>query len=149
MLLSAVLACVGFYRSETLQVLQQPLSASANVELQRSPLEAQIAMRRVKEKTEVIRRLRRGELTLFEAAAWFRHINNEPPEYSNTTWQRLPGNCNNEKVCRQVLYWVTGQLVGRAPQSEINALLERLEGELQQHIVEHGSVILPGWEPGV
>jgi hypothetical protein len=147
-LLSAGLVGIGLYRAEALQVLPTPLGESAVVGLIESPPEAQVTIRRVKAKSEVIDRVRRGEITLFEAAAWFRHLNSEPPEYPENSWRQLRGDCNNEKVCRQVILWVDGQLGGKAPANEVDELVMHLEAELQRHLAEHGSVILPGWEAG-
>ena len=108
--------------------------------------ECEVAVRRIKAKAEVSRKLCRGELSLFEAGAWFRDLNAEPADGPERYVRRLPGGSLNEKTCRQVILWATGQLAHEAPESQVLAFRCRLEEELERHLAEHGTVVLPGWE---
>lgn len=111
------------------------------------PAEAStIVMRRIKAKTNIIEKLLAGELTLFEAGAWFRYLNSEPKSTPNFHWENLPGNDSNEKICRQVITWTEGRMRHQAPASEIAEVLRRLEEELCRHIADNGKVILPAFE---
>src|SRR4051812_31766325 len=51
-----------------------------------------IATARSKAKGQVTARLLAGDVSLFEAAAWFRDINAEPAEFPDTGHLRQPGN---------------------------------------------------------
>jgi hypothetical protein len=114
--------------------------------LEPPPEETVIASRRISAKTCVIEKLRAGELTLLEAAAWFRRLNAEPPSRPDRNWERLPGDTPNEKLCRQVIRWVDATLYNRAPASEIATFTCRLEEELNSHLVANGTVLLPGFD---
>ena len=61
---------------------------------------------RVEAKTAVIDRLLSGEVSLLEAAAWFRQLNDSPPEYPSDFRERCPGDGDGEKACRQVITWL-------------------------------------------
>lgn len=113
--------------------------------LEPPPEETLIAARRINAKTCVIEKLRAEELTLLEAAAWFRRLNAEPPSRPDHNWQRLPGDTPNEKLCRQVIRWLDATLCNRAPASEIATLTCRLEEELQCHLA-NGAIVLPGFD---
>jgi hypothetical protein len=108
--------------------------------------QSEVIARRVKARTAVTTQLRLGELNLFEAAAYFRDINAEPAGYPDYLSRSFPGDSVNEKTCRQVICWLSGQLAKRAPPSEVRAVERRLEEELARHIAEHGRVVLPDWE---
>lgn len=111
------------------------------------PSETLTVARRIKAKTAVIEKLRAGELTLFEAAAWFRHLSGVPFAGSAVVWERMPGDTHNEKICRQVIRWAEIHLDYLAPKSEVAAVTSRLEEELLRHLAEHnGEVVLPGFE---
>jgi hypothetical protein len=105
-----------------------------------------VVLERIKARSSVIARLRMGELTLFEAAAWFRQINSEPANYPDRNWEKMPGDSVNEKVCRHVITWVCGQMSDQAPESEVKMVEWRLEEELDCHLATHGRVVLPDWE---
>jgi hypothetical protein len=92
---------------------------------------------------EVIRCLAAGDLTLFEAAARFRLLNNIPAELADRGWHLFEGRCEGEKVCRQVLLWAEAELKSVEARSRAGALLRNLEAELAAHIARNGRVVLP------
>jgi hypothetical protein len=102
-----------------------------------------ITVQRVHAKEQVIQALMAGELGLFEAAAWFRELNQSPPEHPDEHWRRLAGRCEGEKLCRQVMCWVRVGLEDTMPASQLQAKIQELEAELNAHIARHGKVILP------
>jgi hypothetical protein len=93
---------------------------------------------------QIVRRLLAGELTLWQAAAWFDHLNKTPAEHP-TVLVVVPGRSAEEKVCRQVLNWV--QIAAqREPSRETEATLRRLSKELEEALAR-GPVVLPDFHP--
>ncbi len=146
-LLTVGLMGVTFYRTASLHIPDPPPEVSEWGVVMASPPEAQAAIRRIEGKNKVVAKLVRGEINLFEAAARFRYLNSQPADCPSATWLQMEGATAEEKVCRQVICWVEGQLVGRAPDSEVRASIEGLRTALLQHIAEHGGVTLPAWAP--
>jgi hypothetical protein len=103
----------------------------------------QIIVKRVQAKERVIVALVEGNLGLFEAAAWFRELNQWPPEHADGYWRNLPGASDEEKFCRQVIHWARMRLEETVTASQAQAKLQALEAELAEHIVCHGKVVLP------
>lgn len=99
--------------------------------------------KRIRAKTTVVERLLANELTLFEAAAWFRELNAQPASLEDCCYRTLPGADLNEKLCRQVICWVEGHLSSCGSASELSAWTDRLENELIAHLASNGRVILP------
>src|SRR4051794_36696504 len=60
-------------------------------------------------------RLLSGELTLFEAAAWFRHLNATPPGYEAHPWPNSDERYPEEMVCRQVIQWASSRAEAMSP----------------------------------
>jgi hypothetical protein len=108
--------------------------------------ESDVVARRIVARTEIIRRLIDREMTLFDAASWFRILNETPAHRPQMSWKKLPGGCDNEKVCRQVLLWARVHLRDTVPSSQAKATLAALESELSEHIARNGKVNLPGSE---
>jgi hypothetical protein len=103
----------------------------------------QIIVKRVNAKERVVVALVEGNLGLFEAAAWFRELNMWPPEHADMYWHMLPGHCDEEKLCRQVIQWARIRLEDMVTASQAQARLQALEAELAEHIARHGKVVLP------
>jgi hypothetical protein len=82
-----------------------------------------------------------GRLTLFEAAALFRHLHFYYPGPTGTS--ACAGDSEEERLCRQVICWA--RTVGQMHCAESEpALTARLESELSRHKEAHGGmVILP------
>jgi hypothetical protein len=100
-------------------------------------------MGRLKVKRDVVKRLLEGELTLLEAGAWFRHVNDNPPDCPCEFRNFMRGDSDGEKVCRQVIAWVRGHLIDALPESQVLLTVRKLEDELDALVAEHGTVELP------
>lgn len=98
---------------------------------------------RIKYKAKVVTRLVNREINLFEAAALFRDANAEPPEKPNESWRSLPGKSDGEKLCRQVIYWVSRGVHPTVSPGQGAELAHRLEKELNEYLKEHEVVTLP------
>ena len=103
--------------------------------------QSQIVQRRVQAKNAVTDRLLEGDLTLAEAASWFRYLCDNPPQYA-TNRSNWPGDSEGEKLCRHVINWVSGYLSHSRPASEIERIVSRLEEQLCA-LLARGDVELP------
>jgi hypothetical protein len=106
---------------------------------------------RTRAKGRVIDQLANGRMGLFEAAAWFRWLNENPPDCLGEPIKGWPGASPEEKLCRQVISAV--RIVNRrvGADSQANELAERLEMELADALARKGGVVLPslaGETPG-
>jgi hypothetical protein len=104
--------------------------------------EHEVLVERIKAKREVTRRLVRGELTLLEAAAWFEHCNDNPPDCPQKEWLG-PNQSRGEYLTRQVIHWVRVELDEKLPPTQVEERIRKLETELQNHITQFGTVRLP------
>ncbi|MFO0878783.1 MAG: hypothetical protein U0840_15685 [Gemmataceae bacterium] len=98
--------------------------------------------RRLRAKTAIVDKLVAGELTLFEAAAWFRTLDRETDPNPQLPC-KAPVQDPNLQLCRHVIVWVEGHLGSGESSSQASTWVERLEHELQDHLARHGRVILP------
>jgi hypothetical protein len=101
--------------------------------------ECRMITRRIAAKAELTELLCRGELSLFQTAACFRALHGEQGGYASPHWVGIPGQTEEEKLCRQVIQWASGRL----PQDRSGELQGRLERELAEHIAREGRVVLP------
>ncbi len=125
----------------SLPELQARMELSAR-EHDRLEATAAVVMRRIEERGRLMRELREGRLTLFEAAVGFGELNALPGAKGDFYRFAHLGSSDGEKLCRQVIAWVRcdpGSDVG--PQSE--EFVRRLEAELADHLRAHGTVVLP------
>jgi hypothetical protein len=135
----AVLALVGPDWAKWLGSRRASAGAAAVEQSETS----KVLLRRIAAKDEVIDRLLAGDLTLLEAAAWFRRLNADPPHLA-MDYSMLAGDSEEEKVCRQVISWVGHHLAMKAASaSEAHDVVHRLEGELQERLRRDGRVELP------
>ena len=142
--LGAVLARLDWLRAigVDLATLDKGPNATSLV-VSGSPTECKAVETRCAAKDTVVARIMAGELDLFEAAACFRYLNHEPPEYRSMGYLQLPGGSDEEKLCRQVIRWVkTG---GNASPSarEVEQMRARLEAELAARLRRDGRIALP------
>src|SRR5262245_34047908 len=108
LILAAGLAASGRARPGWWRLWERPARSATHLRLVDPPRpECEAAVRRIRAKSEVTRKLCRGELSLFEAGAWFRDLNAEPVDFPGGHFRRLPGGSLNEKTCRQVIIWAT------------------------------------------
>jgi hypothetical protein len=83
-----------------------------------------------------------GELTLFEAAALFAQANEAHPECAG--FHRLhQGSSDGEKLCREVISWVSTKTEYEQSTAAADKLRERMEVELQEQLDCYGAVVLP------
>jgi hypothetical protein len=87
-----------------------------------------------------------GHMSLLEAAAAFRELNNQSPLVVT-----YPGSSEEERACEQVIAWVRAELEGRAKDSGAQkpgkgaaAVLTRLKAELKATRGKDGKVHLEG-----
>jgi hypothetical protein len=98
----------------------------------------QAVLRRVLAKTEAVKELRAGRLTLVQAAARFRDADAAGPPGCEPG----PLPADEEGLCRAVIAWVRGSyVVDRFP--EAPAMVARLEAELERLRGPDGIVRLP------
>jgi hypothetical protein len=98
---------------------------------------------RIRVKQKVVERLLAGELSLVEAAAWFRFVNDHPPDCRCDFRRAMPGRSDGEKACRQVLAWAELDLKAGMPESQVELVRCRLEGELASLLAEGDEIELP------
>jgi hypothetical protein len=91
-------------------------------------------------KDGVIDDLLAERLTLLEAAALFRRLDAVCPGRS-TIPERIPGRTEEERYCRQVIYWVEAT-TRYWPPSQAAAIRNRLEAELSAHQASYDGAVL-------
>jgi hypothetical protein len=111
--------------------------------VQQPPEEGRITAERIRAKNKVVARLLAEEINLLEAAAWFRFLNDNPPEYPCRFRQTMPGGSDGEKACRQVISWVEVKVREQMPQSQADLVLWGLQGELDGLLAYSESIELP------
>jgi hypothetical protein len=94
--------------------------------------EVRLAQMRISGRDAVADLLLDGELTLPEAAAWFRQINDSTPEAGRNFRLGWPGASDGEKACRQVISWVHTRALGRHGRSQADAVAAWLQRELDE-----------------
>jgi hypothetical protein len=100
-----------------------------------------LILSRLNGKNEIVRQLLAGKLTLWQAAARFQRLNEEPTEMKDLSYrQAFPGATAGESACRQVLHWVETELAG--DQAADRAVLRRLQAELDERLRRDGTVEL-------
>jgi hypothetical protein len=102
---------------------------------------------RMDRKREVSMAVVEGRMSLLDAAALFRDLDQTGP---NIGWEHyrasFPGGTDEERHCREVIVWVERMV--DPPPPERAAVVERLERELEE-LLRHGPLSLPerGTEP--
>jgi len=92
---------------------------------------------------KLVRRLAAGEITLFEAAARFGELNRTPADVPDRGWRMIEGNCDGEKLCRQVIIWAEANLRTEVSAERVEALCRSWQKALDGHIARNGRVVLP------
>lgn len=105
--------------------------------------EAALVKERLDAKLETTIAVIEGRVSLLSAAARFGQLNRQHPPSMRHLHLFTSGNSENEKLCRQVIGWVSNQLPFRRTESEAERVVDRLEKQLQAHLEKHGRVILP------
>jgi hypothetical protein len=102
----------------------------------------EVVRRRLDAKNEVVGQLLDRRLTLAEAAAWFKSLNESPADCPAAWHGEFPGASEGERLCRQVISWVHAELAQQSA-SQAEAVCGRLEDELQALLRRDGTVPLP------
>lgn len=103
---------------------------------------AEVVVRRFAAKARVVDQILARELDLFMAAALFRYLNQEPPE-CHLDHPNLPGKTDEEKLCRQVIRWVSVHGREYMDARELEQRLDELEAILAYRLGEGGRIVLP------
>jgi hypothetical protein len=103
---------------------------------------------RISAKSHVIEQLAAERMSLFEAAAWFRWLNENPPDCPGEPIDDWPGACPEEKLCRQVIAYVRMEKRRLGGDSLGEDLADRLEMELMQALTSQGTLKLPSVADG-
>lgn len=117
--------------------------ASSSSLLAQTPEKSRILQDRIAAKNAVADRLLAGEMDLAEAAAWFRHLNDNPPSFPSHFRDRWPGVGDGEKLCRQIIHWVKVRLQSTRAFSEADVVAHELEADLAALLARDGTVELP------
>jgi hypothetical protein len=150
-LLAALLAGVARLRPDWVSGLGLDGSGPSDVgrqmeaERQRAALldrRHEVVRRRLDAKNMVVGQLLDGRLTLAEAAAWFKALNESPADCPAVSHGESPGASEGERLCRQVIGWVQAERAGQSA-SQAEATSVRLEEELQTLLRRDGTVHLP------
>jgi hypothetical protein len=97
---------------------------------------------RLEAKSAVTHRLLEGELTLLEAAAWFRYINQTTGAPAFAPIPGEEGESEAEQICRQVIRWADA-IAQATSMDHADTVARRLETELDEHLRRDGGVELP------
>jgi hypothetical protein len=90
-------------------------------------------LRRLECRDRVIRSLLRGRLQLLEAAALFRALAHEPPEFCWEAFRSVhPGSTDDERFCWQVIAFARAVLSDNPGQAD--EVLTQLDAELREHL---------------
>ena len=140
-LTGTALAWTGWIRTVGAARQERPVRGSVLVA---APGEkAHILEERMRAKNRVVGRLIEGEMSLVEAGAWFRYVNDHPQECPSNFRREFAGRSEGEKACRQVIAWVRARLEMKMTASQVDLVLCRLRGELDTLLAEEGTVELP------
>jgi hypothetical protein len=120
-----------------------PASPPMSVVLSGPDEKSQIVQGRLAARTKVVERLLAHQLTLIEAAAWFRELNDNPPNLRCDYRNNYPGDSDGEKLCRQVIHWAEIHLNGTRTPSEVQEVVAGLWDELDRLLCQGGPVELP------
>ena len=150
-LLAALLAGVARLRPEWVSVPgldgSGPSDAGRQMEAERQRAALldrrnEVVSRRLDAKNVVVGQLLDGRMTLAEAAAWFKALNESPADCPAVAHGEFPGASEGERLCRQVIGWAQAERAGQSA-SQAEATNARLEEELQTLLGRDGTVHLP------
>jgi hypothetical protein len=104
--------------------------------------EAQTSIEHLRSKNTAAEALSRGEMTLIDAAAFFRSQYEDPKSWHHPHRPR-PRLEDGESWCRFVIHWTETKIRQEHSASRAAAVRQRLEAELQRQLAYHGTVKLP------
>jgi hypothetical protein len=149
-MLTALLLVVASFSADRLLRMCIPVDQYGNVlsllELQRQGQELtrkfESFSQRFRAKQRVMKMLIARDMTLSDAAIEFRSINENAPTWYHPFRQR-PKYDDGVGWCREVIEWTMNQVRVEESPHETEALRQRLETELQEHMDKYGNVALP------
>jgi hypothetical protein len=103
--------------------------------------EANSTFERLQVKSRIAEALRNGEMRLIDAAAYFRSLHEDPRSWRYPNRPR-PEQGDAEAWCRLVIEWTLRNGSNETPASQLEALQQRLETELQKHLGGRGKSIV-------
>lgn len=104
--------------------------------------EARFSYERVFAKGRIAEALYNREMTLLEAAACFRELHEDLRSWHHPLRPR-PQHRDGEAWCHEVIEWSENYISDDLSPSQAELLRQRLETELQIHLISHNSVTLP------
>jgi|GEM_PF-3459212 hypothetical protein len=104
--------------------------------------ETQSTRKRLQAKVRVAEALKNGEMTLIDAAACFCALHTDPRSWHHPQRPR-PERTDGEGWCREVIEWTERYTRHDHSSSQVDALRQRLEAELQEQLECYGTVTLP------
>jgi hypothetical protein len=112
----------------------QPGYHSQEVSLDHLEQKCRALLRRQKRKHRVVQAVLARQVTLLEAAAYFRALNHQPPDFASDIFRAIrPGDSDDERHCHEVIHWVYLALRGSDP-CQAEAMRARLSAELGDHL---------------
>ena len=107
------------------------------------PAEIRLTTARIEAKDAVVDRLLAGEITLLEAAAWFRQLCDNPPEHGVDFRRIFPGDSDGEKACRHVIAWVHARVWSHHGQTQAELAEQKYLRELDTLLAAGRPIELP------
>ena len=109
---------------------------------ERLTLELQATMERIAVKEQIAGMVAEDEMSLIEAAAWFRSLHEKHGSQVNVLCHKA-GQSEGEGWCREVIAYAENKARYEKSPSRAEALRQRLEAELQELLDCRGGVVLP------
>ena len=102
----------------------------------------EVSVRRLQAKSAVSQKLIDGEISLWEAAAWFRDISRATATTDDAAAPEDAGKPEAERFCRQAIRWAgaTAHTISAERSEEVVALLQ---AQLDERLRRDGEVALP------
>jgi hypothetical protein len=104
-----------------------------------------VVPQRTAAKCRVARQLRAEQIGLWEAAAWFRYLNETPSDCPVESIEGWPGAGPEENLCRQVIEYVAARAGPVGMESRTDPLVKELERQLADALAQPGGLVLPAF----
>jgi hypothetical protein len=104
--------------------------------------EVDVVRERLGAKDGIVEQLIAEEITLFQAGAWFLALH-DAPELLARLRQAFPSSSDSESACRQAIAWTAIRVRFTQSPEQSEAVRQRLEAELREHVERYGTVELP------
>lgn len=104
--------------------------------------ETESTLKRLHVKMEIAEALKKGEMTLIDAAAYLCSLYEDPRAWRNPNYPR-PERHDGEGWCREAIDWTERYMTADHSPNQAKSVRRRLEAELQEQLNRHGTVTLP------